>query len=115
MAVETRSGRRCPTQGWAAWRTAMVREVVAYVGSLSPADRARLPIDVPCKCTLVYYHGDRRRRDLPGMRDALYHVFERAGLVQDDSLFVAEEGATGVQRKMPYVWVRIETKFVGTL
>ena len=34
---------------------------------------------------MEYYAGDRRRRDVPGMIDALWHVLEKYELVADDT------------------------------
>jgi len=116
MRVDPRTGRHYPQARWATWRDEAVRQVRTYLHGLPKADRDMLPLTVPCQCSLTYYHADRRRRDLPGLRDALYHVFERAGVVKDDSLFVAEEGDTGTIRPSePCVQVRIETEFVRTL
>lgn len=37
-------------------------------------------------CIEIHYAaGDLRRRDMPGMMDALFHVLERAQVVEDDA------------------------------
>jgi len=40
-----------------------------------------LPVDVE----INYWTGDRRRRDAPGIIDALWHLLERCGVVSDDA------------------------------
>lgn len=88
----TRTGRRYPLARWAAWRD----EIVRHVQAVMAAHGGPFPVTAPCRCLLIFTHADRRRRDIPGLMDALYHVFERAGLIADDSLFVEGSQTTGV-------------------
>lgn len=43
-------------------------------------------MSTPAKMDVAYYPGDLRRRDVPGMIDALFHCLEHGGFVKDDSL-----------------------------
>jgi len=71
----TRTGHRYPPKTFKVWREAMLMQIgtVAhpFVGSVS------MSVD--------YVPGDKIRRDVPGMLDALCHVIEKAGLVVDDA------------------------------
>ena len=107
-----RGGHRYPLPAWAAWRNEMVIRIRAVMSMY----KIKYPITVPCKCTLVYTMANRHKRDLPGLRDSLYHCFEKAGLIADDSLFVAEAGDVRVlvSKEHAGVWIQIETEFVRT-
>lgn len=76
--IITRSGHRFPEKAWAKWRDAMV----AIVRSQLP--RGHKAIDVPCAVILNYTPEDNRRRDVPAILDAIWHVLEKAGVVSDD-------------------------------
>ena len=84
----TRTGRRYPLKNWAKWRD----QVVAELWRQALGEKI---LDKPCHFIANYWKGDRRKRDVPAMLDSLYHCFERAGVVKDDSLF---EGVTWVPR-----------------
>jgi hypothetical protein len=62
-----------------------VREVAAQI----PKDwRA---ISEPTNIRMEYWAGDKRRRDMPAIIDAAFHVLEKAGFTEDDTyLWVAE-------------------------
>ena len=75
----SRTGRHFPLKSFVDWRSLTELQIRNQVGYPSP-------IEGPCKAFFAYYPGDLRRRDVPGMIDALFHVFERLKLVKDDSL-----------------------------
>ena len=75
----TRSGHRYPMAAWAAWRD----EVVLNLRDQSEEKQIR----TPCTISFFYKEANKRRRDVPGMIDALFHCLERAGIIKDDSLF----------------------------
>lgn len=77
----TRSGHRYPRKSWADWRDNVKAQILAQ----SP--RGVPPIDTDATFDVVYIPGDKIRRDVPGMLDALFHCFERTGIVSDDTLF----------------------------
>ncbi|MFA5378127.1 MAG: hypothetical protein WC455_20410 [Dehalococcoidia bacterium] len=76
--IVTRTGHRFPRPEWAKWRDAMVLSV------RSQLPVGHVPICRPCAVSVVYVPEDRRRRDVPAVLDSLWHVLERAGVVDDD-------------------------------
>ncbi len=71
----TRTGRRYPDKNFVHWRA----KALAAIGGV-PA-----PFPGPVQMIVHYVPGDRIRRDLPGLLDALCHLLERAGIVRDDA------------------------------
>lgn len=71
----TRTGMRYPSKKFVAWRAA----ALAAIGPVTHPYLGRLSL------TVRYTPGDRIRRDAPGMIDALCHVLEKSGMVQDDA------------------------------
>jgi Holliday junction resolvase RusA-like endonuclease len=51
---------------------------------MSPVTTLRGPV----KLYVLYTPGDRRRRDVPGMLDAILHLLEKAEVVEDDAQIV---------------------------
>lgn len=75
----TRTGRRYPDQRFVLWRANALCQLPA-----------RRPLfKGPVQLIVDYVPGDQRRRDMPGMLDALLHLLEKAGLVQDDAQVVS--------------------------
>lgn len=72
-----RDGRHYPLAAWGAWRDRLVWELLAQ-------RKGAAVITEPCRIFVDYVAGDRRRRDVAGMLDALGHCFERAGIIEDD-------------------------------
>jgi Holliday junction resolvase RusA-like endonuclease len=79
----TRTGRRYPTARFAQWRASAYDQIRAQLIK-QPAWRA-WPRQASMSLTVHYRPMDRRRRDVPGMLDALLHLLERAGVIQDDA------------------------------
>lgn len=103
----TRSGHRYPNPKWAEWRDNVVEALVVQTWPMKFA----FPIVIPCAVFIFAYHGDLRRRDAPGMLDALFHCFEKAGIVKDDSLLAeAHWFPLGIDRLYPRASIIIETK-----
>lgn len=75
----TRNGFHYPLKSFKDWRQGVEEQILVQVGKPKT-------IEGVCKAVFDYFPGDLRRRDVPGMIDALFHVFERYGLVKDDSL-----------------------------
>ena len=73
----TRTGRHYPNKKFKEWRDDAVLQVLTHKFSM---------ITEPCVAEIDYFAGDRRRRDVPAILDALFHVLERAGVVKDDCL-----------------------------
>ncbi len=96
----TRTGHRYPLPSWAKWRDGVVQIL---------RNLCIETIHYPCKITIGYWRADERKRDLPGMIDALFHCFERAGIVQDDFQFKDLHWLNmGIDRKDPRVVIAIE-------
>lgn len=74
--VVTRSGQRFPSKPFVEWRASMLSQIKAQFQAE--------PIAVPCAVQVRYTPGDRIRRDVPGIMDAICHVLERSGVVADD-------------------------------
>lgn len=104
----TRTGRHYPTKRWAAWRDLQV-QLVLYTYDAHKLTRPL--ITTPCSAKIVFTHADKRRRDVPGMLDALCHVLERAGVVKDDSLIVNWDVQTNLPpcRELAGVTIKLET------
>ena len=51
-------------------------------------NRGKVQFSEPAGVLVQYWASDRRRRDVPGLADALCHILERAAIVVDDSLLV---------------------------
>lgn len=101
--VVRRDGKRFPSRRFSLWRDAALAEVARHKVPLRP-------IEGPCHVTVWYTRGDDRRRDVPGMMDALCHLMERADIVRDDSLLVSWEWVP-IEGDEPSVWVKIESGY----
>ena len=77
----TMTGRHYPNKKFATWRDDALLQVQAQIiGKELPI------ISVPCLVHIDYYAGDKRRRDVPAILDAIWHVLEKAQVVKDDCL-----------------------------
>lgn len=74
----TRTGHRYPNKKFEQWRAEMLRQCPPVAG----------PFTGPLHLIVDYVKGDRLRRDLPAMLDALLHLFGKAGYFVDDSQVV---------------------------
>ena len=72
----TRTGLRFPNKRFVEWRKE-ASKYITYKGK---------PIDTPVSVRLVYTAGDLRKRDIPGIIDAIWHLLEYNGVVADDAL-----------------------------
>lgn len=75
--IVPRTGKRFPNKRFCEWRAHAFQEMKAQSVPV-------LQLDTPINVTIKYYAGDNRRRDVPGIIDALWHVIERYGVVKDD-------------------------------
>lgn len=93
----TRRGKRYPTQRFKVWR----KKAIAQIGE-------PLCFDGPVSMVVEYTPGDRIRRDVPGLLDALCHLIEKIGIVQDDAQVKNVQWTTcPVERGKPSCWVTI--------
>ncbi|MDH5738704.1 MAG: hypothetical protein OEY77_00095 [Nitrospira sp.] len=70
----TRNGHRYPNKRFKKWRD----EAMSQVGN-TPVFKG------PVSMTVDYTPGDNIRRDVPGLLDALCHLIEKIGTVEDDA------------------------------
>lgn len=75
----TRTGHRYPDQRFVLWRANALSQLPAKVPHFPG----------PVQLLVDYVPGDLRKRDMPGMMDALLHLLEKAKLVKDDAQVVA--------------------------
>lgn len=94
----TRTGKRYPGKRFKAWRD-------EAMGQLSyPVTEFTGPVSM----IVDYVPGDNIRRDVPGLLDALCHLIEKVGLVQDDAQVKSVRWTTlPVQPKRPRCSVSI--------
>ena len=96
-----RNGMHIPKKPFKDWRDNAVIEVKAQ----------KIPLhDVPCSVDILYTAGDRRRRDVPAILDAIFHVLERAGVVKDDSLIENVNFKKFYDKELPGVLMTIWKK-----
>ena len=93
----TRTGRHYAKPTFARWRDDAVRQIhEQFIGE---------PIAVPCNVRLDYVAGDKRRRDMPAVLDAVWHVLEKAGVVKDDTLLWAAQSSRSYDKSAPGVTI----------
>ena len=68
-----------PNRRFKAWREAALLQFL-------PQARGIYTLVRPCVLRVAYWPGDRIRRDVSGMLDALFHLLERGRLVENDCL-----------------------------
>jgi Holliday junction resolvase RusA-like endonuclease len=79
----TRTGRRYPAARFAQWRASAYSQIRAQL--IKQPNWREWPRQAPMALIVYYRPLDRRRRDVPGMLDALLHLLERATVIQDDA------------------------------
>lgn len=75
--IVLRNGMHIPKKEWAQWRDRVVFEL---------KEQAKGEFIAPLAAEIRYTPGDRRRRDVPAIIDAIWHCLERAGIVADDCM-----------------------------
>jgi len=93
--IITRTGHRFPKPSWAKWRDDAVRQVKQCIPS------GFTPFNTPVNVRLDYIAGDKRRRDMPAIVDAIFHVLEKAGVVTDDWHLWVTESSSGFNKQYP--------------
>ena len=74
----TRQGRHVPSRRFTEWRRQAAKEVLTQVTGTGK------PLIGPCHLQVYYTPVDQRQRDVTGMLDALFHLFEYCGLIEHD-------------------------------
>ena len=99
----TRSGHRYPNERFVAWREKAMWEVKIQLRGqelFSPDSKVYME--------MWYCPGDLRRRDVPGMEDALCHLFEKMGIVKDDCQICDQNfHRIKIDRKNPYIKIQL--------
>lgn len=97
----TKTGRRYPNKVWAKWRDDAVREVVAQI------PKGWKPISQHTNVRMEYFAGDKRRRDMPAIIDAAFHVLEKAGFTEDDTHLWVAESSRAYDKENPRLIITI--------
>jgi len=107
----TRTGHRYPPKRFAVWRDEKVNDCLRHLkGDYSPFYSYREPILL----TVQYWPGDLKRRDVPGMLDAMCHILERAQVVSDDAQIKAVDWQEmDLDRKNPRVLITLTPSTAG--
>lgn len=101
QVLMTRDGRKYPNARFKAWREEAARQ-------LRGQRLRRTPYQHRLKIEVSYTPGDKRKRDVSGILDALFHLLERVGLVKDDSQFCDVQFWTmPVNPKLPGIWMTL--------
>jgi Holliday junction resolvase RusA-like endonuclease len=100
MQIDPRTGRHYPLPAFSAWRDEMVLRAKTQAKNET--------FSGPVSAIFHYYSGDRRRRDAPGMLDAIFHVLEKAVIVSDDSLIQHIVWRTEYDKLNPRVEISLE-------
>ncbi len=101
--IITRTGRHFPKPEWQKWRDDAVRQVRLQLPTGFP------PITKPVDMILDYWAGDRLRRDMPAIIDSIFHVLEKSGLVEDDTLIWVTESARNYDSGNPHATMTFMT------
>ena len=102
----TRTGIHYPKPLFREWRDRVIHDLKL---TMSESKDSCVYFDCPMLMRVFYWHGDNRRRDVPAMLDGLFHCFERAGLIKDDSLIKQIEWFPyGYDKTNPRIEIKIE-------
>ena len=90
-----------PKKRFVEWRTAMFAAINLQ------GVRPTAPLTCDVHMTVHYSQVDKRRRDVTGILDAIFHVVERSGILADDTQV---KSVTWVPAKasIPGVWVQLD-------
>jgi Holliday junction resolvase RusA-like endonuclease len=86
IQIACRKGRPCryPNKRFEAWKQDMSHQILTQLMALPLKDKPQLPLRGDVSLSVSYVPGDRHRRDVSGMADALFHLLEHVGIVEDD-------------------------------
>jgi len=76
--IVCRNGMRVPSAKFKAWVGSATGQILSQV-----TERFG---DTELKVCIRYFAGDKRRRDIPAIVDALFHVLEKVNITNDDFL-----------------------------
>lgn len=98
----TKSGRHYAKRAFKFWRADALAHIMPQIPSFWR------PIQTPCNMKLEYIAGDKRRRDMPAIIDAIFHVLERSGVVKDDCLIWVTKSSRAYDKNNGRAIVTIE-------
>lgn len=103
VGISTRGGRirRFPNTRFTDWRRQAAKEMLTQVKATEK------PLTGPLMMVVHYYPSDARVRDVPGMSDALLHLFEYSGLIKNDGQIQSLCWYTHPQQKVPHAWITL--------
>jgi Holliday junction resolvase RusA-like endonuclease len=79
--VVTRTGHRFPAKRFKEWREDALLQLKPQLTKWKDC----LPFNRPISIQVYYTTKDLRRRDVPGILDAIWHLLEKANIVTDDT------------------------------
>ena len=103
MGFSPKTGRHYPIKSWALWRDGVVSQLLAQ-------RKPESTINENVWFEVDYYPSDRRRRDVPGLMDALWHCLEKARIVEDDKFLSSGTWRTWPVQKEGSVVVNLYDK-----
>jgi len=99
--IVTQEGLHFPRPTFRRWRDDAVMQIFTQYYTATPV------FTEPCSARILYMAGDRRKRDIPAVMDAIWHVLERALLVADDSLIRNVEWRSAYDKAEPRVEIEL--------
>ena len=84
MMIAPRTGHHYPNPLFAKWSAEQILRIKQQKGRPGIMFTQNTPV---LSFSVEYWPGDARKRDMPGIMDAIFHVLERAEIVQDDAYF----------------------------
>lgn len=100
MGVTT-AGKHYARPAFKAWRSEMDAQICAQLREYPEF----LGISEPVNIRVEYIAGDKKRRDMTGILDALFHLLEYCGVIHDDSLLWVTESSRSYDKSNPGVTI----------
>ena len=91
----TKSGRHYARPAFKAWRADAVRQIKWQIPTHFVC------ITTPSNVRFDYVAGDKKRRDMTGILDAIFHLLEYCGVIHDDSLLWVVESSRSYDKANP--------------
>jgi len=99
--IVTRKGLHFPRPTFRRWRDDAVMQICSEYYTATPI------FTKPVSARVYYVAGDKRKRDIPAVMDAIWHVLERALVVADDSLIRNVEWRSAYDKAEPRVEIEL--------
>lgn len=85
--VNTKTGRSFPNKRFTLWHSAALGEIIGQKGKYSEFHL----LDDPQELTLVFIHGDKRRRDSDNGTNSILDLLTDAGVIADDNYNIIQK------------------------